>query len=82
MVYLYLLIQHLTDQNDLEEIVEKLRDARKSLIQYIRLASVGLAKNDGIITVDTRVVKSTDEAVQKILGKELGLDIAPDGKYM
>ncbi|KAE9369790.1 hypothetical protein N431DRAFT_443415 [Stipitochalara longipes BDJ] len=62
-------------QNDLKEIVEKLRDARKRLIQQIRLASVGLAKNDGAITVDTKVVKSTDEAVQKVLGKELGLDI-------
>lgn len=73
----------------MKTIGEKLRDARKSLIQHIRLASVGLAKDDIAITVDTKVVKSTDKAVKKILGEELGLDIAlfltrlehnPDGK--
>ncbi|KAH8755442.1 hypothetical protein BGZ57DRAFT_930721 [Hyaloscypha finlandica] len=64
------------DGNSLKTIGEKLKEARKSLIQYIRLASVGLAKDDLAITVDTKVVKSTDEAVKKILGKELGLDIA------
>jgi hypothetical protein len=56
--------------------VERLRDARRALIQQIRLASVGLAKNDGAITVDAKVVATTNDAVQKILGKELGLDIA------
>jgi hypothetical protein len=90
-VYLYLLTQCFTDERDLKEIVEKLRDARKYLIQQIRLASVGLARDDGAITVDTKVIKSTDEAVKKILGKELGLGIpifltslkrAPDGKSM
>lgn len=79
------------DGKDLKIIVEKLRDARKSLIQQIRLASVGLAKDDVAITVDTKVVKTTDEAIKKILGKELGLEIAlflarlkrnPDGKSM
>ncbi|PMD65647.1 uncharacterized protein K444DRAFT_608221 [Hyaloscypha bicolor E] len=64
------------DENNLKTIGEKLRDARKSLIQHIRLASVGLAKDDIAITVDTKVVKSTDKAVKKILGEELGLDIA------
>jgi hypothetical protein len=88
---LNLLTQRYLDENNLKTIGEKLKDARKSLIQYIRLASVGLAKDNLAITVDTKVVKSTDEAVKKILGKELGLDIAlflarlkrnPDGKSM
>jgi hypothetical protein len=81
----------LTDEQDLKTIVGELGDARRSLIQQIRLASVGLAKDDGLITIDTKVVKSTDEVVKKVLGKELGLDIAlflarlkrnPDGKSM
>lgn len=86
---LYLLTHSLTGEHGLEEIIEKLRTERKRLIQQIRLASVGLAKTDGAITVDTKMVKLTDEAVKKVLGKELGLDIAlflarlkrgPDGK--
>jgi hypothetical protein len=81
----------LTDEHELENIVEKLRSERKCLIQQIRLASVGLAKTDGAIIVDTKVVKSTDEVVKKVLGKESGLDIAlflarlkrdPDSKSM
>jgi hypothetical protein len=86
-----LLTQRWIGENNFKTIGEKLRDARKSLIQYIRLASVGLAKDDVAITMDTKVVKSTDEAVKNILGKELGLDIAlflarlkrnPDGMSM
>lgn len=88
---LYFLTHHWTDEKDLKMIVEKIRDARKSLIQQIRLASVGLAKDDATITVETKVVKTTDEAVKKILGEKLGLEIAlflatlkrsPDGKSM
>jgi hypothetical protein len=79
----------LTDAHELEKSVEKLRNERRRLIRQIRLASVGLTKADGVIIVDTKVVKSTDEAVKSILGEELGLDIVlflamlnrnPDGK--
>jgi hypothetical protein len=62
-------------EQDLKKIVEKIRVARKGLIQQIRLASVGLAKDDKGILIDPKVVKLTDEAVKKILGDELGLDI-------
>jgi hypothetical protein len=91
ITYLYSLTQRLADEHELDKVVEKLRSERKCLIQHIRLASVGLSKADGAITVDTKVVKSTDEAVKKVLGKESGLDIAlflarlkrnPDGKSM
>jgi len=76
MLYpLYLLTQHLTAEQDLIKIAEKIRVARKGLIQQIRLASVGLAKDEKGISIDTKVVKSTDEAVKKILGDGLGLDI-------
>jgi hypothetical protein len=76
MLYpLYLLTQHLTAEQDLIKIAEKIRVARKGLIQQIRLASVGLAKDEKGISIDTKVVKSTDEAVKKILGEGLGLDI-------
>lgn len=91
MLYpLYLLTQHLTAEQDLIKIVEKIRVARKGLIQQIRLASVGLAKDEKGISIDTKVVKSTDEAVKKILGDGLGLDIPlfltrlnrkPDGEF-
>jgi hypothetical protein len=89
-MYLHL-IQCLTDMHDLGRTMEMLRNERKRLVQQIRVASVGLAKVDGVITVDTKVVKSTDEAAKKLLGKELGLDIPlflaklkrdPDGKSM
>jgi len=91
IIYVHLLIQYFTDEHDLRMTVEMLRNERKRLVQQIRLASVGLAKVDGVITVDTKVVKSTDEAAKKLLGKELGLDIMlflaklkrdPDGKSM
>ena len=62
-------------EQDLKKLVEKIRVARKGLIQQIRLASVGLAKDEKGISIDTKVVKSTDEAVKKILGDGLGLDI-------
>jgi hypothetical protein len=65
----------LTAEQDLIKITEKIRVARKGLIQQIRLASVGLAKDEKGISIDTMVVKSTDEAVKNILGHELGLDI-------
>jgi hypothetical protein len=90
-MYVHSLTQHLIDAHDLEKSVEKLRNERRRLIQQIRLASVGVAKADGVIIVDTKVVKSTDEAVKNVLGEELGLDIAlflarlkrnPDGKSM
>lgn len=64
------------DEHEWEKSVEKLRIGRKCLIQQIRLAGIGLAKADGAITIDTKVVKSTDEAVKTVLGKESGLDIA------
>jgi histidinol-phosphate/aromatic aminotransferase/cobyric acid decarboxylase-like protein len=88
-MYVYSLTQCLTDAHELEKSVEKLRNERRRLIRQIRLASVGLTKADGVIIVDTKVVKSTDEAVKSILGEELGLDIVlflamlnrnPDGK--
>ena len=88
---MYSLTHCLSDAHELEKSVEKLRNERRRLIQQIRLASVGLAKADGVIIVDTKVVKSTDEAVKNVLGEELGLDIAvflerlkrnPDGKSM
>ena len=88
---MYSLIHCLSDAHELEKSVEKLRNERRRLIQQIRLASVGLAKADGVIIVDTKIVKSTDEAVKNVLGEELGLDIAlflemlkrnPDGKSM
>jgi hypothetical protein len=88
-MYLQLLIQCLTDEHDLGTTMAMLRNERKRLVQQIRLAGVGLAKADGVITVDTKVIKSTDEAAKKLLGKELGLDIPlflaklkrdPDGK--
>jgi histidinol-phosphate/aromatic aminotransferase/cobyric acid decarboxylase-like protein len=90
-MYVYSLTQCLSDAHELEKSVEKLRNERRRLIQQIRLASVGLTKVDGVIIVDTKVVKSTDEAVKNVLGEELGLDIAlflemlkrnPDGKSM
>jgi hypothetical protein len=78
------------DDDELKKFVEKLRSERKRLIQQIRLASVGLTKADGKITIDVKLVKSTDEAVKNVLGEELGLDIslflarlnrAPNGMY-
>lgn len=70
-------------------MLEVFRSKREYLVQQIRLASPGLARNDGGITVNAKVVESTDRAVRKVLGKESRLMIAvflakldrkPDGK--
>lgn len=88
---LYLLTQHLIVEQDLQKIMEIIRVAKNGLIQHIQRASVGLAKDDKGILIDPKVVKSTDEAVKKIPGDELGLDIAlflavldrkPDGESL
>jgi hypothetical protein len=72
--------------------MERLRNERKGLIQKIRIASIGLAKSDnGGYTVDTKIIESTNKAIKKVLGKELGLDLPiflarlkrdPDGKLL
>jgi hypothetical protein len=45
-----------------------LRNGRKSLINQIRIASIGLAKDDEGYFVDTKVIHSTNEAVKEALG--------------
>jgi hypothetical protein len=64
------------DNHALEQVVGRIRSQRKGLILQIRVASVGLAKTAGVITIDTVLVKSTDEAVKKVLGEDSGLEIA------
>ncbi|CZR51166.1 uncharacterized protein PAC_01041 [Phialocephala subalpina] len=65
-----------SNDQELRKMLEVFRSKRKGLVQQIRLAIPGLARTDGAITVDTKVVESTNEAVRKALGKESGLIIA------
>lgn len=60
----------------MKQILELFKSKRKGLVQQVRIASPGLAKADGAIVVDTKVVETTNEAVKKILGTESGLVIA------
>ncbi|KAH8585834.1 hypothetical protein B0O99DRAFT_109095 [Bisporella sp. PMI_857] len=73
-----LLSRHDDDEDDreLKKILEVFTSRRKSLVEQIRLANPGLSKTSKPITVDARVVKNTDEAVKKALGKRSGLFIA------
>ncbi|KAH7356404.1 hypothetical protein BKA65DRAFT_474223 [Rhexocercosporidium sp. MPI-PUGE-AT-0058] len=62
--------------DDLKKMLDIFRTKKKTVVQQIRLASVGLTKSDGAVTVQTKLVESTNKAVKKALGQDSGLLIA------
>jgi len=64
------------DIDGITRLTDTLNSARKSLATQIRVACVGLSKTGGKIMVTVAAVKSTDEAVMKVFGKDCGLHIA------
>jgi hypothetical protein len=66
----------LTDDREVEKILEVFIAGRKSLVKQIRLANPGLSKTGRPITIDTKVVETTNKAVKKALGRKSGLIIA------